>query len=70
MTISDINTWSVSPLRHKTLKPTHKINWHENADVIISNNVGDQSIGFSSDDNELTMHFKNKDMVNIKKGKK
>ena len=42
----------------------------KNADVIISNNVGDQSIGFSSDDNELTMHFKNKDMVNIKKGKK
>ena len=42
----------------------------KNADVIISNNVGDQSIGFSSDDNELTMHFKNKNMVNIKKGKK
>ena len=42
----------------------------KNADVIISNNVGDQSIGFSSNDNELTMHFKNKDMVNIKKGKK
>ena len=31
----------------------------KNADVIISNNVGDMSIGFSSDDNELTMHFKN-----------
>lgn len=30
----------------------------KNADVIISNNVGDTSIGFSSDDNELTMHFK------------
>ena len=42
----------------------------KNADVIISNNVGDQSIGFSSDDNELTMHFKNKDVVSIKKGKK
>lgn len=42
----------------------------KNADVIISNNVGDQSIGFNSDDNELTMHFKNKDMINIKKGKK
>ncbi|MGT2341564.1 phosphopantothenoylcysteine decarboxylase domain-containing protein [Staphylococcus aureus] len=25
----------------------------KNADVIISNNVGDMSIGFSSDDNEL-----------------
>ena len=41
----------------------------ENADVIISNNVGDMSIGFSSDDNELTMHFKNNEKVNIKKGK-
>lgn len=28
------------------------------------------SIGFSSDDNELTMHFKNNEKVNIKKGKK
>ncbi|HDB1246693.1 TPA: bifunctional phosphopantothenoylcysteine decarboxylase/phosphopantothenate--cysteine ligase CoaBC [Staphylococcus aureus] len=42
----------------------------KNADVIISNNVGDMSIGFSSDDNELTMHFKNNEKVNIKKGKK
>ena len=42
----------------------------KNADVIISNNVGDQSIGFSSDDNELMMHFKNKEVVSIKKGKK
>ncbi|MCE5089483.1 bifunctional phosphopantothenoylcysteine decarboxylase/phosphopantothenate--cysteine ligase CoaBC [Staphylococcus devriesei] len=42
----------------------------KNADVIISNNVGDQSIGFKSDDNELTMHFKTKEMINIKKGKK
>ena len=42
----------------------------KNADVIISNNVGDKTIGFKSDDNELTMHFKNKDMINIKKGKK
>ncbi|MBV5157380.1 bifunctional phosphopantothenoylcysteine decarboxylase/phosphopantothenate--cysteine ligase CoaBC [Staphylococcus epidermidis] len=42
----------------------------KNADVIISNNVGDTSIGFSSDDNELTMHFKNNEKVNIKKGKK
>ncbi|CRG03676.1 Uncharacterised protein [Streptococcus pneumoniae] len=38
--------------------------------MIISNNVGDHSIGFSSDENELTMHFKNQDMINIKKGKK
>ena len=42
----------------------------KNADVIISNNVGDMSIGFNSDDNELTMHFKNTEKVNIKKGKK
>ncbi|GGG86611.1 bifunctional phosphopantothenoylcysteine decarboxylase/phosphopantothenate--cysteine ligase CoaBC [Staphylococcus pragensis] len=42
----------------------------KNADVIISNNVGDQSIGFKSDDNELTMHFKNGEAHNIKKGKK
>ena len=42
----------------------------KNADVIISNNVGDQSIGFKSDDNELTMHFKNNDLINIQKGKK
>lgn len=37
--------------------------------MIISNNVGDMSIGFSSDDNELTMHFKNNEKVNIKKEK-
>ena len=42
----------------------------KNADVIISNNVGDTSIGFSSDDNELTMHFKNHLQINISKGKK
>ena len=42
----------------------------KNADVIISNNVGDQSIGFNSDDNELMMHFKDKQTVKIKKGKK
>ena len=42
----------------------------KNADVIISNNVGDKTIGFKSDDNELTMHFKNKEMINIKRGKK
>lgn len=42
----------------------------KNADVIISNNVGDTSIGFSSDDNELTMHFKNYLQIDISKGKK
>ena len=43
---------------------------YQNADVIISNNVGDQTIGFQSDDNELTMHFKDGQRINIKKGKK
>ena len=42
----------------------------KNADVIISNNVSDTSIGFSSDDNELTMHFKNHLQIDISKGKK
>lgn len=42
----------------------------KNTDVIISNNVGDTSIGFSSDDNELTMHFKNHLQIDISKGKK
>ena len=42
----------------------------KNADVIISNNVGDTSIGFSSDDNALTMHFKNHLQIDISKGKK
>ena len=27
---------------------------------LFPNNVGDKTIGFKSDDNELTMHFKNK----------
>ena len=39
----------------------------KNADVIISNNVGDQTIGFQSDDNELTMHFKDGQRINIKR---
>ncbi|WP_414051296.1 bifunctional phosphopantothenoylcysteine decarboxylase/phosphopantothenate--cysteine ligase CoaBC [Macrococcus animalis] len=30
----------------------------KNADVIIANNVGDKSIGFKSDDNAVTMYFK------------
>lgn len=42
----------------------------KNADVIIANNVGDTSIGFSSDDNEVTLYFKNDEAVNIEKGKK
>ncbi|MBO1199288.1 bifunctional phosphopantothenoylcysteine decarboxylase/phosphopantothenate--cysteine ligase CoaBC [Staphylococcus simiae] len=42
----------------------------KNADVIISNNVGDQTIGFNSDDNELTMHFKDGQHIYIKKGRK
>lgn len=38
--------------------------------MIILNNVGDMFIGFSFDDNELIMYFKNNEKVNIKKGKK
>ena len=54
----DIDTYAKQKLQKK------------NADVIISNNVGDQTIGFSSDDNELTMHFKDGKQVYIKKGRK
>lgn len=42
----------------------------KNADVIIANNVGDTSIGFNSDDNEVTLYFKEDESVNIEKGKK
>lgn len=42
----------------------------KNADVIIANNVGDTSIGFNSDDNEVTLFFKSGEAVNIEKGKK
>jgi hypothetical protein len=37
---------------------------------IVSSLLGDQTIGFQSDDNELTMHFKDGQRINIKKGKK
>ena len=47
-------------LQHKMKKQENYLS-HSNVKIFI---------GFSSDDNELTMHFKNKDMVNIKKGKK
>ena len=42
----------------------------KNADVIIANNVGDRSIGFSSDENEVTMYFKEGQEVAIPKGAK
>ncbi|MEL0538309.1 bifunctional phosphopantothenoylcysteine decarboxylase/phosphopantothenate--cysteine ligase CoaBC [Staphylococcus debuckii] len=42
----------------------------KNADVIIANNVGDTSIGFNSDDNEVTLFFKEDEAVSIEKGKK
>ncbi|CAL27739.1 bifunctional phosphopantothenoylcysteine decarboxylase/phosphopantothenate--cysteine ligase CoaBC [Staphylococcus carnosus] len=42
----------------------------KNADVIIANNVGDTSIGFNSDDNEVTLFFKDDEAVSIEKGKK
>lgn len=42
----------------------------KNADVIIANNVGDRSIGFNSDDNEVTLYFKNGDAQTLEKGPK
>lgn len=42
----------------------------KNADVIIANNVGDRSIGFNSDQNEVTMYFKDGDVQPIDKGEK
>ncbi|RXK18924.1 bifunctional phosphopantothenoylcysteine decarboxylase/phosphopantothenate--cysteine ligase CoaBC [Macrococcus sp. DPC7161] len=39
----------------------------KNADVIVSNNVGDTSIGFKSNENAVTMHFKDGDKIEIKK---
>lgn len=38
--------------------------------MIIANNVGDTSIGFNSDDNEVTLFFKDDEAVSIEKGKK
>lgn len=40
------------------------------ADVIIANNVGDTSIGFNSDENEVTMYFDDGHEVPISKGAK
>ncbi|MGJ5712152.1 bifunctional phosphopantothenoylcysteine decarboxylase/phosphopantothenate--cysteine ligase CoaBC [Staphylococcus auricularis] len=42
----------------------------KNADVIIANNVGDRSIGFSSDDNDYTLHFKDQSTVALGKHSK
>lgn len=39
----------------------------KNADVIIANNVGDRSIGFSSDNNDYTMYFKDQSSVALGK---
>ncbi|QLK85826.1 bifunctional phosphopantothenoylcysteine decarboxylase/phosphopantothenate--cysteine ligase CoaBC [Staphylococcus sp. 17KM0847] len=39
----------------------------KNADVVIANNVGDRSIGFNSDDNEVTLYFKDGFKVPIAK---
>lgn len=43
---------------------------HKNADVIIANNVGNRTIGFSSDDNDYTMYFENGDETHLGKAKK
>lgn len=43
---------------------------NKNADVVIANNVGDRTIGFSSDDNDYTMYYKTGDMAALGKHKK
>lgn len=43
---------------------------NKNADVVIANNVGDRTIGFSSDDNDYTMYYKTGDTVALGKHKK
>lgn len=47
-----------------------KIKKVKNVDVIIANNVGDRTIGFSSDDNAYTMYYKNGKAVELGKHKK
>ena len=43
---------------------------NKKADVIIANNVGDRTIGFSSDDNAYTMYYKNGETISLGKHKK
>ncbi|HBK5956402.1 TPA: bifunctional phosphopantothenoylcysteine decarboxylase/phosphopantothenate--cysteine ligase CoaBC [Staphylococcus pseudintermedius] len=42
----------------------------KNADVTIANNVGDTSIGFSSDNNEVSLYFKDGTFETLQKGPK
>ncbi|PKE34783.1 bifunctional phosphopantothenoylcysteine decarboxylase/phosphopantothenate--cysteine ligase CoaBC [Macrococcoides caseolyticum] len=42
----------------------------KNADVIVANNVGDNSIGFKSNDNAVTMYFKDGTHIDISKQSK
>ena len=42
----------------------------KNADVIIANNVGDTSIGFSSDNNEVSLYFNDGTFETLQKGPK
>lgn len=42
----------------------------KNADVIIANNVGDTTIGFQSDENEVSLYFKDGSMISIDKTSK
>lgn len=42
----------------------------KNADVIVANNVGDKSIGFKSNDNAVTMYFKDGTHIDISKQSK
>ena len=68
MNIKHINTWFAAETQNINAYAQDKLK-RKNADVIISNNVGDQTIGFQSDDNELTMHFKDGQRINIKRKK-
>ena len=43
---------------------------NKNADVVIANNVGDRTIGFSSDDNDYTMYYKTGVTATLGKHKK
>ena len=42
----------------------------KNCDWIIANNVSDKDIGFNSDDNEVSIFYRNKAMEKIAKTKK
>lgn len=54
---------------HMEMYARGKLN-KKNADVIVANNVGDKSIGFKSNDNAVTMYFKDGTHIDIPKQSK